>query len=245
MSRSVKRVLPFIVLVLTLAARSQALLAKDLNTFTWNGIPLAETRTFEIQGRLFQFPIGYLPSWNNPGARGQVIKHHTLSFGFWMPSLRFPEVERSSTATNHPKEPGRESSRQNEFVVDVDLVTFDLSKKVDEITPQRMFENFISTSGLSAFSFHEAFGLTGYKYRTKPNTFDRYREIEGTQPKVLVRCTRIEDDAPNPLCTGFVHFEENDLQFWVKFSLRDLDHWRESVIAARDLILKWQVPKIE
>lgn len=205
-------------------------------------VPLSELVTVETQGERFRLPAGYLDSWLYPMSSEGVIKRDRLAFAFWMPSRRYPENEPSSTPSFRPREPGRDPPGSDEYIVKVGSVLFGASKVPRQITPQKGYMNHLALDGIDAFRFRIRFGLLEFWNIKTPNPFDNYREIEGTQPKVIFRCTRPEHFAPNPSCDGEVHFEDVDLQFWIYFSRDNIETWRNNVTAARDLILSWRKP---
>jgi hypothetical protein len=228
-----------------LALWSPACLATDTRgrTPTFRGVPLSEPITIEAQGRLFRLPLGYLETWPYREGVGQVIRRSNLAFAFWMPSRRYPEVEAASNPGFRPREASRQAPAAGDSVVKVRLVQFEASKHPRYISPRRKFENYTSILGKDKFEFRERFGLLEFWMPAGPNAFINYREIDGTQPAVLLDCTKPGDAIPIPLCSGDVHFAQDDLAFFILFSREDIRRWREIVMTARELILSWAVER--
>ena len=231
-------------LTAALVAWAQAGLPEERRTHTPQGVPLSEPRTVEAQGRLFRVPAGYLLSWLYPEPRGQVIKRDTLAFAFWMPSRRHPENEPSSTPSFRPREPGRGMAGPDEYIVKVRSVSYKASDEKGYISPRLKFEHYITNlGGLGEFAFQEQLGLIKFWKPNGPNVFTNYRHIQGTEPAALFACSRRDRAMPNPGCTGDIHFEQEDIAFFIFFSRNNIESWRDSVTAARDLILRWNVPQ--
>jgi hypothetical protein len=231
---------PFTLWTIALCLIAPLAWAEERQTLTLLGVPLSEPRTIEAQGRTFRIPAGYLFSWHFPEASRQTIKREGFGFAFWMPSRRFPENEPSSTPSFRPREAGR-THAPGEYLVKAHF-EFEASKQPGFSSPLKQFTNRMSLRGSdSTYAFRERFGLVEFWRPNAPNAFTLYRHVEGTEPEVLMDCSKPDDPVPNPSCAAHVYFAERDLALFVTFSRNDIENWRENVTVTVELIDRWML----
>jgi hypothetical protein len=221
-------------------AEGSSVAATERRTMTERGVPLDEPLLVNVRGVLFRIPTGYV--WPPPDARGRVNNWPSLSFAFWMPTRRYLEIDKVSYPFFRPREPGRDRPGVDEYVVDVRGLTHAVNEP-GYITPLQRYRNRVSIDGEAAYGFEQQFGLLRFWSEKWPNAFTRYRHLTTTDPQIILDCSRPDEPGPNPLCSGHVYFESDNLAFFVVFSRNDIARWRENVIAARDLALGWRVPQ--
>ena len=213
---------------------------------TYDGVPLNEPFQIQVNGALLKVPAGYLAPWPSGKYRDKVIETKMFAFNFWMPSRRYVEISHFSIVGTRPQEKGRVPPTADSYVVKVSDAQLLDPDKLDYRSPDWRFQNLVSTPGLSSYSFKtEDFGLTRFWRTNWPHTQSephiRYRNLDGMEPKILLRCTPPAIPKPNPLCDGYVYFSQDRLSFYLVLGRRDLPNWRETVAAARDLFESWKV----
>jgi hypothetical protein len=97
----------------------------------------------DFKGRRFDVPAAYLQPWQRRDyfKSGVLTKVGDLSFSFWMPTREYLTFNRFTIVWYHPK---HDPAYANGYVVDVGLVTFDVSKIPGELTPLDRIRNYVS-----------------------------------------------------------------------------------------------------
>lgn len=211
-----------------------------IRTTTNDGVPLDESILIQLPSVLLRVPAGYLVPWPTQTTRGQVNKRDGLNINFWMPDLRYPEVNPISLDTLHPVEPGRGNPNPNTHIASAhQLRQIDL-RDSGYISPETRFRNFTSLAGIASYSFeHEDFSLARFWRHDwphpRPEPFIYYRHLEGANPQALLQCNPPHRPLPSPSCSGYIFFAGDDLAFFYRFPRNELPRWREIALAVRQL----------
>lgn len=218
-------------------------------TATWFGLDLDTPYKVRVDGVPFVVPVGYLRPWLGPDPERDLTEWRDasqLNFAFWMPSLRHPEHNRLNVPMYHPCEPGREPPGLGEFVVVVDLDDpFNATKSDNYVSPSLRLEKLLQgrVQGID-YEIEEYFGLTKYISKNPyfvANTYDSfYGYNEENIMDVFIRCS--PRSRLNPTCSGFVLLDPLDLGYSFRFSISDLESWREVLSGIEGLITKWRIP---
>ena len=222
------------------AATSQT---AGVRTRTPSGVAFDEPILLKVDNVLFKVPTAYLTTWATPDMVGRINPKNSangLSFMFWVPSKRPVEARTEPPLISpRPEERGRPPAAPNEFAVLVNDLRFVPAGSSDYLTPDKRFSNLAAALEVPQDSFQEKLGLQQFRV-LKLIYFDQYRHIPGAQPQVLLRCTPAHINLPNPNCTGHMHYDDDNLGFWLALSSRHLENWREVASAVRDLAYAWR-----
>lgn len=221
-------------------------MSEDIRRSTYSGIPLDEPVAIRLRDTVLDIPAGYLAPWPTRSTRGQ-LSLRTVSFNFWMPSKRYVEIDGLSIAGFHPREAGREAPTEGQSVVRVNDVRLLAPEELGVRSPETRFRNLTNDW---PHSFREEFGLLRFwqsepRYPV-PEPFLRYRNVEGSDPQILLRCTPpdrqivVGGEKASNVCDGYVYFLADQLSFYIVFSGEDLPRWRENAVAVRDLFRSWE-----
>jgi hypothetical protein len=234
---------PF-VCALFLSSSMGAAMSKQIRRTTYDGIPLDEPIPVRLRDVLLQIPAGYLVPWPTPAMRNRVNEKTSVDVHFWMPNKRYPEIDPLSMTDFRPREPGREPTPPEAYIVKARGLQPLRPDELGHRSPEQHFRNFTSIPGISSFSFEqEEFGLVRFWRNdwphVQPEPFLFYKQPDGSDPQLMLRCTPPDRNPPNPICDGYVYFTADQLSFNIVFSRADLPRWRDSVLAVRDLYKSW------
>lgn len=201
-----------------------------------------------LPGALLKMPRGYLAGWPKPNTEGEPANRESISFAFWMPSLRFVEIPYDSIVGARPKEKNRAPSPDTSYVVRVTDLRQVRANETGYVSPEQSFLNLTDPRrSTTNFEFtKEVFGLTRFSERywphKAPRPFVNYVQVDDRNPQVILRCIPPElGPVPFPLCDGRVHFAADDVAFHVQFPREFLSQWRDVVSAAHQLFEGWKV----
>jgi hypothetical protein len=216
-----------------------------------HGIPLAQEYFVPSRGIWFKVPFGYLDPWPSALAESLIRKYQpgvtvlefpektSVSVAFWMPSLRWPEHDRSSVPSFRPCEQGRPVPASSEFIVEARISWPWIADGLESfVTPAVRTSNAIPY--LKLLRDGEKHGLV--RFRNSPaNTRLTYSNLErDPNLQILIDCSPDVDPPPNPSCTGNVWFPKEKLGLWVHFSKQNLGAWKDIVAATRKLAYQWR-----
>ncbi len=223
-------------------------IGRSPRTTTDGVLALNEPIAVKLNGAILHIPAAYLSPWPRAQDRDRVHEMGSLRFEFWMPDRRYLEISPISNASFRPREPGHEEPTENTYIVRVwDLRPVALNEP-GYVSPEQAFQNQIRNnypSGESAFSFHdEEFDLVQFWPGRAPRADGRteYRHKNGSDPQILLDCVPPTRFGINPYCAGRVHLASEDLALFVVFPQEELPHWRDIILAARDLYNSWKQP---
>ncbi|TWT13030.1 hypothetical protein [Reyranella sp. CPCC 100927] len=228
-------------LVLVWGATSNGL--AQTRTKTWQGIPLDEPFSISVSGIQLRIPAGYI--WPDPAARHRITERPALTFQFWMPDRRWPEVAPYSYSGFQPPEAGRPTPPRGSYIVNV---IFLRAVKLDDpqyVSPAKQFQNVVSLAGITSYSFErEAFGLIRFWQHNRPadqpeHVLD-YRTIDGTDPLGLFWCTHPRLSTGHPNCQGEVYLMPEELAVRLQFPRNALSDWHAIVRSVRELVASWR-----
>ena len=139
----------------------------NITTKTPEGVPLNAIIGVRLHDNLLNLPAGYLDPWPTKKAfstfEAKTLDIKELHFAFWMPSLRFLEVNPFFLTGPRPQEQGREQPDSNTYVVTVRQFQH-IYDDLRYISPEQKFKNVTSVPGFSSFSFfEEKFGLVRFR----------------------------------------------------------------------------------
>jgi len=208
-----------------------------------SGVALTELITVKVRDTVFRVPAAYFTICPTPEMVSTVNVHDdALSFIFWVPELRpvltktFPPL-----LTPRPRELERPPARPDEFAA---LVLYLQFVRVDDpsyISPAKRFDNYARGFSGAGDVFEQRYGLEWFRLEKEPWKADNYRHVPGTDPQVELGCAENPETLPNPQCHGHVYFSADELAFYVRFSQHEMPRWREVIIGARELALRWRV----
>lgn len=228
-----------------LGPRAPRSVLHEPRTTTDGVLPLGELVTIKLNDILLRVPAAYLSPWPQQKVRNRINSTGSLRFEFWMPDKRYLEISPLSNTAFRPREPGRGEPAKDAYIVRV----WDLQPiKPDEpgyISPERAFRNEIASRQPpgSKYSFHEEdFGLVRFWPSDQPDSkfAVEYRHKEGSDPQVLMDCSVPDQWRVNPACSARVHLVADGLALFVVFPREEVAHWRDVVLAARDLYKSWK-----
>lgn len=204
---------------------------------------------YAIAEKVFRVPEPYI---DVPPPREQLGRLNTIRQGFgvafWLSDRKPSPLRIPSLNTFYPREPGRPSSGERDFVVVARTVTYlppDLAQQT--VLPRQRLAN-----GLRTYIFGEGnrvqFSMYGLEcYRT---TLPTQHGIMCTTPAnapvdVLLRIDwnlrDYPDGPPNPSWGAYVYSKSDGL--WIFLSFPDvLSRWSDVICETLSLVRSWQVP---
>jgi hypothetical protein len=206
---------------------------------TPSGVPLSFKKRYIVGRTRFDVPVGYFLGWPREDFLFGLHERNDVRFAFWMPDRAYP-LRKEPTIGSYLRgpEPGRENPAENEFIVVISLVQFEVTKTLDtRISAETMIENVLNntkddakrTYDLGLSRIDDLF-LTYYKLKS---------ELDNVS--LIIDCPTSEGmRLPYPTCWGHVHFHADDLGFRFTIPVNALRYWRETMDTARAMILEWR-----
>ena len=208
-----------------------------------DGVSASAFVEFEVKGRRFRVPAGYLLPWPSPDQLGHLNHFRGFGFAFWMPDKRWVERNPFFLPDFRPTEEGRGPPARESYVVFVRNVNvIGPTDSEGYVTPEQGYKNWI-TGVLQPSLFVERVrsDLNLVEIERPPGPLaTTYKHLPGANPQILIDCTR-DDPGINPSCAGNVYFQKDGVAVFVQFSLTALPDWRFILQSARDLIRSWRI----
>lgn len=203
---------------------------------------------YEIKGRRFHVPEKYLFSRPRQEELGQVHKtREQFGFAFWLSDSQPSSVRGISLTTFWPKEPGRPSSGDSDFVVSAYKAQYvppaDESK---EFLPRKRLHGALrmtegsrtedSVHGLTCYtSTHQQEHLVVCALPSNP-------ALEVVLSSHWIKRTWPNGRPPNPLWQMELFSREDGLWVSLRFPENALSRWPDVVCRTLALVRSWQVP---
>ncbi|WP_271898804.1 hypothetical protein [Candidatus Phyllobacterium onerii] len=207
---------------------------------------LSEEHFFNVRGTLLKVPFGYLNPWPsthlekiaaNPKDGDATHKIPGLAFAFWMPNLRYSELDRFNTPWYRPCEKGRTIPQDGEYIVEASLSSPWLPLDTPGLQlPAQSFNKRIARQN-GDMKLAAEFGLR----RTTGGPFILYgAEASGDDPEVSVRCWREPQEFLNPSCLGEFLWRNDRLGLTIRFPQSEISNWSDIAVGARTLLYRWR-----
>jgi len=207
---------------------------------------------YEINGRRFRVPERYLggfPSGPANAKPGVFVKTSFIDVTFWLSDGKPSPVRGISLTTYWPKEAGRPSGGDEDFVVYAYRIEYlPPGQEKNEILPsqhlQRAFVQFLPASERTESS---AYGLICYR-STQPGVHTVWCATPpGSDPDVLLMSDWLERSwpggrPPNPSWRADIYSKADGLLISVRFPEVALRRWADVVCRTLTLVRSWQVP---
>lgn len=208
------------------------------------GHTLSEAHFFNIRGTLLKIPFGYLNPWpthlekiiagSRNGGKGHEIPG--LAFAFWMPTLRYPELDRFSTAWYRPCEQGRTIPQDGQYIVEASITSswLPLSTSEDQ-SPKQRFNRRIARKG-SDVKLTTEFGLR----KATSGPFIVYGTEANADREVSIQCWLEFRELPNPSCLGEFLWRNEMLGLSIRFPQSEISNWSSIANNTRALLYRWR-----
>lgn len=205
---------------------------------------------YEIKGKLFRVPEPYI---DVPPAREQLGRLNTIQQGFgvafWLSDRKPSPLRIPSLNTYYPRETGRPSSGDQDFIVAARTVTYlppDLARR--SVLPSQRFANSLKNN----FFFQE-----GNRIEFSIHGLNCYRTTVLTQHAIL--CATPADASvdvllsigwnlrdypngpPNPSWGAYVFSKSDGLSLFLSFP-DVLSRWSDVICETLSLVRSWQMP---
>lgn len=219
-------------------------------------VPLALKVLYDIKALngVYAIPVGY--DWDNIHTNSTPkdwevstkvdsrIVNNVDGFGitFWMPSLRYPEVDIAYYVSLRPCEDGRPPATpiQKEYIVEATVLPLE---EMDS-TPKEQYNKIIHAfgDGEVSYNYRKKHGLLHFELKKDPDrTNSKYVSIVDSEPQVLFECSGPEKLPSNPSCNGEIYFPSKKLYIHIRFPSSELPLWRQNIAATIKLFEKMRV----
>lgn len=220
---------------------------RQTTTRMTGNLPLETTIPVLYKNDLYQIKLGYILAWGVPESPdnpngfklGNPNEFSALSFSFWMPSLRYQEVNELSYRSHRPCENGRPipEAESDEYIVKVYMKDVPVGDR--PITPELTYKRLFDSDELK--KRHENYhGLTQVIRIDSPLPFNDHYFRLNSSPQVYIQCTKPEHDVPNPTCLGKFYYPDTKNYMEISFPPDALSEWKAILSTAQELPKKWQ-----
>ena len=206
---------------------------------------------YDIKGRRFRVPEAYLDSRPRPEALGQVNRiQGQFGFAFWLSDGQPSSVRAMSLNTFWPKEPGRPSSGDSDFVVQAyHAVYLPPGEDAKELLPAKRLRNMLSKDDLNEANRigRLRVRLTCYTSIHQTQHLVACATAPGSDPDVILSSYWVKRQwpqgrPPNPSWEVEIFSKEDGLWVWLRFPETALQRWSDVVCRTLTLIRSWQIP---
>lgn len=250
------------ILVLILSVLSEAAVAKEVvcqkgispanprqtTTKMAGNLPLDTPITVLYKGSTYIIKLGYILSWGVPESpenpNGLKLdkpnKFSELAFSFWMPNLRYQEVNELSYRSYRPCENGRPAPEAGSGKYIVKARVMDIPVGDRPITPELIYKRRFDSDKLKK-KHENHYGLTKVIRIDYPLPFyDYYFRLNDTQ-QAYIECTQSGRDVPNPMCLGKFYYPDTQNYMEISFPPDVLSEWEAILLSAQRLPKKWRM----
>jgi hypothetical protein len=205
---------------------------------------------YDIRGRRFRVPEKYADSRPRSEALGRVnTTQGQFGFAFWLSDGQPSSVRAVSLTTFWPKEPGRPSSGDSDFVVDAYHVEYlPPGDEAKEVLPSKRLLNTLSHVLPEANRTEDSvYGLICYTSTHQAEHSITCTTPQGSDPEVILSSSWIkrqwpQGGPPNPAWQVEIFSKEDGLWVWLRFPEIALRRWSDVVCQTLTLIRSWQIP---
>ena len=226
-----------------------------------SGAPQAQVREkgaipthvdYEIEGKRFRVPEPYLGGFTShwkDARSGRFTRTSYLDVAFWVSDGKPSPVRGISLTTFWPKEAGRPSSGDGDFVVSAFHIEYlPPGKELTEVLPSRRFRN--GVEGLMPEPYRSSpelvHGLTCYT-NLHPNVHGVSCALDNQDLDIVLNADWDRRDwpggrPPNPLWQMHLYSKTDGLWIWLRFPEVALKRWADVVCQTLTLVRSWEFP---